>query len=197
MFAALALPGCSKPPAVQSPAGVTADHAFFRVGKTSLTCLFWPDGKAVVVWADIDGFANGTSGPSPNGVRYSWTHGELVKRQKTVRAGEPQPPQPPMPPQPPRDPNAPVVITTEEQTGRGVTWQCETLDGVTGTMTIGNQRFELVKGNVFLVPTTPDGKVTQLTHDFTGVAIRADSFGRLAAEWEEIKKFVAAAEPTK
>ena len=112
-------------------------------------------------------------------------------------AGEPQPPQPPMPPQPPRAPNEPVVITTEEQTGRGITWQCETRDGVAGTMTIGDGQFELAKGNVFLVPTTPDGKVIQLTHDFTGVAIRADSFSQLAAELEEIKKFVAAAEPTK
>jgi hypothetical protein len=196
-FAALALPGCGKPAAVPPPAGVTADHGFFRVGKTSLTCLSWPDGRAVVVWADIDGFATGTSGPSPSGVRYTWTHGELVRRQKTVRAGDPQPPRPPMPPQPPLAPDALVVVTTDEPTGRGVTWECETADGATGTMTIGTARFDLAGGNVFLVPTTPGGKVTQLAHDFAGAAVRADSFGRLAAERGEVRSFVAAAEPTK
>jgi hypothetical protein len=125
----------SKPPVPQPPLNtVTANHEFLRFGKTSLTCLSWPDGKMVVVWADIDGFTNGTSGPSLQGVRYSRTHGEIVKRQKTVREGEPRPPEPPKPPGPPVDPNALTVITTQEETGRAIVWQCDTPDGVNGSM---------------------------------------------------------------
>jgi hypothetical protein len=189
---------CSKPPVPQPPSNsVTANQEFLRLGKTSLTCLSWPDGKLVVVWADIDGFTNGTSGPSLQGVRYSRTHGEIVKRQKTVREGEPRPPEPPKPPGPPVDPNALTVITTQEETGRAFAWQCDTPDGVTGSMVIGGERFDLANGNVFLVTTTPGGKVTQLTHDFWGFVVRAESFMKLAVEQEEINAFVEVANPTK
>jgi len=86
--------------------------------------------------------------------------------------------------------------TTEVETGRGVNWRCESLDGVTGTMIIGTQKFDLAKGNVFLVSTVGGATVTQLTRDLSGLELKNESFAGLAKNDEDIRKFVTAAKPS-
>jgi hypothetical protein len=183
--------GCGKapPPAVVQP--VTAEHFYSRVVPTSLVCLKWPDGHAVLVWTDIDGFCAGGAGPCPAGAAYAWSHREVVTRRKPIF-----PEAPPGAPQPPRPPGPPPFTTTNEETGRAVDWRCETADGVTGRMLIGTESFDLTRGNLFLVSTAAGGGVTQLTRDFSGLELTHGSFTDLAKRDEAIRQFVAAAAPT-
>jgi hypothetical protein len=90
-----------------------------------------------------------------------------------------------------------VVITTEEETNRGVEWRLVTPDGVGGEVTIGGEKFDLAKGNVFLVSTDGVVKVTQLSRDLSALPVKPDSFVGLAKEDEAIRKFVAGAVPSK
>jgi hypothetical protein len=181
--------GCGKPPPAPVVQPVTAEHFYCRVGNSSLNLLKWPNGPTVLVWTDIDGFCGGGSGPCPAGVAYSWSHREIVTRRK------PASPEPP--PGAPRPPGPQPVKTWQEETGRNVNWLCETADGLSGRITINGQVFDLIKGNVFLVSTEGLGKVSQLSRDFSALALRHESFADLAKNDEEIRKFVEAAVPSK
>jgi hypothetical protein len=196
LVGACALLGCGRaaPPPVVQP--VTAESFYSRVGTSSLICLKWPAGHAVVVWTDIDGFCGGGTGPCPAGVAYTRSHREIVTRRRPV-SPEPGPagPQPPQPPQPPRPPGAPPVTTTTEETGRDVNWRCETADGLAGRMTINGESFDLAKGTVFLVSTAAGGGVTQLNRDLSGLKPDHDSLAGLAKSDEAIREFVKAAVP--
>jgi hypothetical protein len=184
--------GCAKapPPAVVQP--VTAEHLYSRVPPTSLVCLKWPAGHAVLVWTDIQDLCGGGAGPCPEGVAYAWSHREIVTRRKPL-----YPEVPPGVPQPPRPPGPPPVKTTDEETGRAAHWRCETADGLSGRMVIGTESFDLTKGNVFLVSTAAGGGVTQLARDLSALELTHEHLAELARRDEAIRKFVAAAEPTR
>jgi hypothetical protein len=192
LLMALPLLGCSKPPAPPAVHPVTAEHFYSRVGKSSLVGLKWPDGHAVVVWTDIDGFCGGGVGPCPAGVAYSWSHREVVTRREPMF-----PESPPGVPQPPRPPGPQPVKTWQEETGRDVMWRCETSDGLSGRMTINGQSFDLTKGNLFLVSTAAGRDVAQLIRDLSGLEMTQESIADLAKRDETIRKFVAAAAPSK
>ena len=76
-------------------------------------------------------------------------------------------------------------------------WLCETADGRSGSITINGERFDLAKGNVFLVSTEGFGKVSQVSRDFSALELKHESFADLAKNDEEIRKFVEAAVPSK
>jgi hypothetical protein len=180
--------GCGNAPPAAVVRPVMAETFYSRVVPTSLVCLKWPDGHAVLVWTDIEGFCGGGAGPCPAGVAYAWSHREIVTRRKpSFPEAVPGAPQPPGPP---------TVTTTNEETGRAVNWRCETGDGVTGRMVIGTELFDLTKGNLFLVSTAAGEGVTQLTRDLSGLEMTHESIADLAKRDEAIRKFVTAATPS-
>lgn len=183
------LVGCSKAPPPPAPPPVTAERFYSRVGKSSLNLLKWPDGATVLVWTDIDGRATSGIGPCPTGVAYSCSHWEVVTR----RQNAPEPP--PGAPKPPGPGPAPKVW--DEETGRNIHWRCETADGRAGGLSINGNQFDLAKGNVFLVSTGDTPGVTQLTRDYSGLALTHESLAALAKDDEVIRKFVENAAPSK
>jgi hypothetical protein len=184
--------GCGKPPPPPLVHPVTAEHFYSMVGKSSLNLLKWPSGATVLVWTDIDGFCGGGSGPCPAGVAYSWSHREIVTRRQPAF-----PELPPGAPQPPRPPGPQPTKMWQEETGRNVNWRCETADGLSGSMAINGQVFDLAKGNVFLVSTVGFGNITQLSRDLSALELNHESFSELAKSDEKIRKFVAEAVPSK
>jgi hypothetical protein len=186
--------GCVKAPPSPVIVPVTGENYHCHIAESSLNCLKWPAGNAVVVWTDIKGFCGGGSGPCPEGVVYAWSIREQVTRKKPNY--QEFPPGVPQPPQPPRPPGPPAYTTTTEETNRNVNWRCETADGLSGRVTINEKVFDLTNGNLFLVSTALGGSVTQLSRDFSGLKPIREAFAELAKTDEPIRKFVEAAIPT-
>ena len=73
--------------------------------------------------------------------------------------------------------------------GLDVEWQCDTSDGVTGSMKVNGAGYDLAKGRVFLVTVRADGtQVRQLERDLSKVKVEdTTAFSKTDAE---IAKFI-------
>ena len=83
---------------------------------------------------------------------------------------------------------------TASRDGQQVTWEWDTRDGRTGTVTINGAKSDPAAGQVFLI-STRGGRVhvRQVARDLSGLQAEGASFVALADGDPEIARFVAAA----
>jgi hypothetical protein len=75
--------------------------------------------------------------------------------------------------------------------GLDIEWQCDSPDGLTGSMKINGATYDLAKGRVFLVTVKVGGaQVRQLERDLSKV--KAEDTGKYSGADEEIAKFISA-----